>query len=213
MMTALLLSLLLVFSPEPESAKASAPVQARALEEFNARVQESRVAFDYTLRVQGELPMSGKGHVSLEGERFTINGNGLEIWSDGVSRWTVDHETQECYIEIVDPSSTDYISNPARLVGSLGSAFSHGAERTSKFGEHIATAVTLTPSIPDTGLKQVIVYLREGSLIGAEITLSDGTLTVITISAFTFSPASGQVSDFSFDPTSLPSEYVVTDLR
>ena len=54
------------------------------------------------------------GHVSVQGNAFRLDGLGLELWSDGSTRWTMDSVAKELLIEAVD--GEDLLTNPALLV-------------------------------------------------------------------------------------------------
>ena len=54
------------------------------------------------------------GRVSVQGNAFRLDGLGLEIVSDGTTRWTMDSASKELLIETVD--GDDLLTNPALLV-------------------------------------------------------------------------------------------------
>ena len=81
------------------------------------RASGKRVSFDYSYSliqngVDGEEVTSG--HVSVQGNAFRLDGLGLEIRSDGTTRWTMDPAAKELLIETVD--GEDLLTNPALLV-------------------------------------------------------------------------------------------------
>ena len=58
-----------------------------------------RVTFDYSLQTDAKMPVAQEGSAVIDGNCFCIKGKGLEIWCDGTTRWTVDTEAKEVYIE------------------------------------------------------------------------------------------------------------------
>lgn len=81
------------------------------------RAAGKRVSFDYTYSliqngVEGDTVSSGK--VLVQGNAFRLDGLGLELWSDGSTRWTLDRSAKELLIEPVEAG--DILTNPALLV-------------------------------------------------------------------------------------------------
>lgn len=63
------------------------------------RLESGRVSFDYSLTVEGKVPVKQSGSVVIDGDCYCIKGNGVEIRCDGTTLWTVDNEAREVYIE------------------------------------------------------------------------------------------------------------------
>lgn len=61
------------------------------------------VCLDYSFTIKGELPVNGSGNVVIQGEAFRTSGNGLTVCCNGTTRWTVDENAKEVYIEKVAP--------------------------------------------------------------------------------------------------------------
>ena len=100
---------------------------------FAKSLQGRLASFDYSYSMSGSLPMNGSGSVRLQGDAFTMEGNGLDIRCDGKTRWTVDVVAEECYIENIEAQELDYEANPALLVGALDSAFNYKDSGTASF--------------------------------------------------------------------------------
>ena len=56
------------------------------------------------------------GKVTVEGNAFSLTGLGLQVISDGTTRWTVDTSAKEVLIETVE--NDDIFTNPALLISS-----------------------------------------------------------------------------------------------
>ena len=67
------------------------------LDALRAMVEKGRVSAEYSFMMQGKIHCSGT--ITIQQPCFKAVGNGLEIYCDGVSRWTVDREIKEVYIE------------------------------------------------------------------------------------------------------------------
>ena len=63
------------------------------------RLQTERVSLKYKMVLDSDPAIHLEGSLVLEGNCYLALGNGLEIYSDGTSRWTVDPQEKEVYIE------------------------------------------------------------------------------------------------------------------
>lgn len=64
-----------------------------------AHLQTERISLHYQCVLTQDTPVHLSGTLLIQGECYRAVGNGLEIYSDGISRWTVDRESKEVYIE------------------------------------------------------------------------------------------------------------------
>lgn len=83
------------------------------------KVEGHRVTFHYTysLSQKGEPfhPVTD-GDVTVEGNAYKLQGLGMEVISDGTTRWTLDREAREAMVEKV--VAEDIFTNPALFIGS-----------------------------------------------------------------------------------------------
>lgn len=190
----------------------SASAQERqAFDAFASSLTSGEVSFKYSFKVKADVPLSGNGSAVLSGDSYVIKGNGLEIWCDGKTRWTVDRTACEAYIETVEEDSSDYLANPAMLLGTLSKAFEIKESKNGTFNGSATKNIRLVPAIADTGLDSVVLYLSGNNPRGVKITVDDGTETVFVITSYSVKEPGG--IKFSFDVSGLDSSYVVTDLR
>lgn len=180
--------------------------------DFAASLKGHKASFDYSYAVKGDLPLSGKGKVALQGDAFTMTGNGLEIYCDGATRWTVDTAAEECYIESVSGETPDYEANPALLVGAVDKAFALKKTSSTTFKGKKVTAAYMEPKTKGTNFKSVTLFFAGKSLEGASIVVNDGTVTEFVISGLTLTDAKAK-STYSFDTKKLSKSYIITDLR
>lgn len=76
---------------------AAAMAQNASIDELRKLVETNRVTADYSFLMQEKISCSGT--ITVQQPCFKVVGNGLEIYCDGKSRWTVDREAKEVYIE------------------------------------------------------------------------------------------------------------------
>ena len=86
------------------------------------RVPDHRVLFHYTYSLsQGGKPMTRvtDGDVTVEDNAYLLSGLGLEVRSDGATRWSMDRAAEEVLIEKV--AKEDIFTNPALFISSYKS--------------------------------------------------------------------------------------------
>ena len=90
------------------------------------RVPDHRVLFHYTYSLSKDgKPMTQvtDGDVTVEDNAFLLSGLGLEVRSDGTTRWSIDREAEEVLIETVEKE--DLFTNPALFISSYRSYMDH----------------------------------------------------------------------------------------
>ncbi len=83
------------------------------------KVDGHRVHFHYTYSLSqkgAEFKAVTDGDVLLEGNDYLLEGLGLKVISDGVTRWTLDEAAGEAVVEKVEKE--DLFTNPALFIGS-----------------------------------------------------------------------------------------------
>jgi len=69
------------------------------------------VSFKYTLSAKDAAQIRTDGSVLVDGNCYHIALKGADIWCDGTTRWTVDSEAKEVYIEPSD-GTAEFFVNP-----------------------------------------------------------------------------------------------------
>lgn len=74
--------------------------QERLAREILGKLDSNRVSFTYSCTMTEDVPVKLDGTILAQGSCYLAKGNGLEIYSDGITRWTVDPQAKEVYIEV-----------------------------------------------------------------------------------------------------------------
>ena len=74
---------------------------------------KSTISCTYSYVMKGDVPIKDSGKALLFGNKYHTTANGLEIWSDGSTTWTVDKEAKEVYIA---PAGENPFSHPEDFV-------------------------------------------------------------------------------------------------
>lgn len=193
--------------------------KSKTLDTFVSKVSSSLVSFDYSFTMPTKkAKMTGNGSVKVQGTSFIVDGNGLEVWCDGATRWTIDRISEEALVESVDDSYDSYATNPALMIASIDDAFNEVSFGASKFDGKVADSSVLSPVRKGKGSMDIALlklFFKSGTsvLIGAEVTLNDGSVSTFIITNLRFDTSGKTKESFRFDEKTLDSSYVVTDLR
>ena len=148
------------------------------------RVAGHRVTFHYTysLSQNGDAfrPVTD-GEVEVEGNDYRLDGLGLQVVSDGTTRWTLDSAAREMVIEKVERE--DLFTNPALFIAAY-----------------------------PRYLEQIQVNSEGADFLDITLTLDEQTHARFLLTGIVYGPEQGK-SDFTMDVQSLPSDFVITDLR
>lgn len=197
----------------------SSYAKSKTLSAFVEKVSSSLVSFDYSFTMPTKkAKMTGNGNVKVLGTSFFVDGSGMEIWCDGKTRWTIDRISEEALVESVDDSYDSYATNPALMISSVDEAFREVSFGASRFRGKAADASVLSPVNKGKGsmdISSLKLFFRSGTtvLVGAEVTLNDGSVSEFTITNLRFDDPGKTKESFRFDEKTLGSSYVVTDLR
>ena len=69
------------------------------LSEIAAHLQTDRITLRYDCTYTEDTPVKLSGILLIQGDCYRAVGNGMEIYCDGTTRWSVDPASKEVYIE------------------------------------------------------------------------------------------------------------------
>lgn len=69
------------------------------LAEIAAHLQTDRISLRYDCTYTEDTPVKLTGVLLIQGDCYRAVGNGMEIYCDGTTRWSVDPVSKEVYIE------------------------------------------------------------------------------------------------------------------
>ena len=82
-----------------------------SVESLRAMLDSNRVSFKYTISAKDRPQIGTSGTMLIDGDCYHMSTKGADIWCDGMTKWTVDSEAKEVYIEKAD--IRDFLSNPS----------------------------------------------------------------------------------------------------
>ena len=80
----------------------AAGAQSRPLSEVAPHLATDRISLHYDCTYTQDAPVKLSGTLLVQGECYRAVGNGMEIYCDGATRWTVDPASKEVYIETAE---------------------------------------------------------------------------------------------------------------
>lgn len=190
------------------SLSAASPKEAEA---FVKSIASEPFSFSYDYEIFTEVLVVGSGKACVFGKSYRVESGDMLFCSDGKTRWTVDSDSKEIYIESVDEASKDYLSNPAALLSSLSEAFTIAEEGSLTLSGKHYNGFKLVPSVKGTGLSSVTLYFSGKTPARVEVVPVDGPKAVFTLASFAEDKKDG--TRFTVDPASYGKSFLVTDLR
>ncbi len=147
----------------------------------------------------------------MQGSAYRTEADGLEIYCDGTVVWTVDRAAREVVIEAYDSSADAAEANPLSLLRQFGELFSI-ASVSEDDGSDIRTY--RLEAGPSSNIRELVagIAVTGDRIAFARLELKDGTVIDCTIPSFSFSSAVDSRL-YTFDVSTLDSNYIITDLR
>jgi len=81
---------------------APAFAQQAQVAEIAAHLETHRISLRYDCTFTQDTPVKLQGTLLIQGTCYQAKGNGMEIYCDGKTRWTVDPASKEVYIETAE---------------------------------------------------------------------------------------------------------------
>ena len=150
--------------------------------------------------------MSGEAKVSVQGESYTMVGNGLQVYCDGSKVWTVDSTSKEVYVESVDDMAANSLANPAALFMRLGTSF----EVVSSSPSNGSFSYRLAPKDDCGVLSAELVLSQDGTPQSAVFVLEDSLKVDVTVQSMTIEKTKPE--DVFRPQVSFGSDWIVTEL-
>ena len=159
----------------------------------------------YSMTVS-QTRLSGQAHVSVQGDSYVMDGNGLLVHCDGVKVWTADYTTKEVYIESVEDLAANSLANPAALFMRLGT--SYDVASSSQTGGK--SVYRLIPNQDCGVLSADLVLTPDGKPVSAVFVLDDSLKVDVTVESMTIEKTK---PEDAFRPqVSFGSDWIVTEL-
>jgi hypothetical protein len=80
----------------------------------------------------------GSGTLISQDEKWTLDGNGVEMYCDGSAVWVVDPALKEVVIEPVgEEQQAEFLTNPTRIVVGLKDSFKVNVANPSSDGKSV----------------------------------------------------------------------------
>lgn len=135
-----------------------------------------RYRVDFALK-SGDF--SAKGYYCVDGDAYYMNLGSAEIYSDGKTRYEVDHDRKEVNIDVVDLSSHNILDNPTRCFDFVSSDYNVASRAVAT--ERVE--FSLTPRKRETeGIIRVFANVKTGAPLALQYELYDEVVIVDILS-------------------------------
>lgn len=92
---------------------AAQQTQQAALDRLRAAISDSCVTLTCTYSMYvSQTRIEGEAEVMLQGNAYTMRGNGIEMYCDGTKVWTVDAAIKEVYVEAIESADVNLLFDP-----------------------------------------------------------------------------------------------------
>lgn len=92
---------------------AAQQTQHAALERLRAAISDSCLTLKCTYSMYvSQTRVQGEAEVMLQRNAFTMCGNGIEVYCDGIKVWTLDSSLKEAYVEPVENTGVNALLDP-----------------------------------------------------------------------------------------------------
>lgn len=182
------------------------------LDRFYNNMASSCLSLDmkYSVQMPG-VKVDGSGLLELQDDQWHLNGNGIEMWCNGSTIWTVDAFAKEVVIDRVSADDvSELMVNPAIMLIKINDLFKLKETVPGKDG---STLIYILYPKSDSFVSFVNLELSksDASLKMTEFSLDDGTSVKVNVSSMKLmkkKPAS-----YYSQPVSYDSSWIVTDIR
>ena len=150
------------------------PAQNSA-EYLKTLVAGNRVSFNYNLGVKGKAPVVMSGKAVIDGDCYSVQGNGVEMYCDGTTKWTVDKESKEVYVESSE-GTRDFLANPAEWLDKVSDLKVSGNSASGNYYDsfqevELTFRFTSIKSAPFSGSTEGFVF--DTSSLGSDWVVTD----------------------------------------
>lgn len=192
-------------------------VSAQSVQDrFVSAAKNHSVEFSYSFVMHASAPVSGNGTAKVQGECFSVDGNGMKVMCDGRTRWIVDEKAREVIVESVTGDEESLMVDPALIVKDLNAHFKTvSSSAVMEKGQQLVK-VQFAPRSSSAGISSMTIWFSEKNhnrpvIAKASLKMKDGTVTDFTVPSMSFAPLSS-LSQYVFPTSGLDPSWVVTEL-
>ncbi len=181
------------------------------LDRLYGRFASSCIELEYTYvtRMSG-VKLEGSGNLHVQGDMWYNAGNGIEIWCDGSTVWTVDPVSEEVIIEPVSEDDAEGLLNPAFLFVRMNEHFNVSRKLGGSDGR---TVIYVLEPKEDMDIEYFNVELAssDASIRSGLMAMEDGNEVKISVSSM--KEAEKKPATFFRPSQTFGDSWIVTDLR
>lgn len=164
------------------------------------------IVAEYEMNVQN-MPVVGSSELLVQKEMYHVKGNGLEVYCNGSTVWTIDDSSKEVVIEPCFGPVQGYMENPVLLLAELDDFFEMKSDkRIGDVTEYVLDAVK------DCGIVRAKLIVSSGGIARSGIfIMEDGAEVAVKVKSM--KKTEERDSSFFSPDRKFSSDWIVTDLR
>ena len=171
-----------------------------------------KIDFSFSAVENKSTYMQQKGTAMVKGNKFKIDTNDVETWSDGKTQWVLLKEFNE--VNISEPTMDEIASiSPVALLSMYKSGYTLKAPSNKTINGKNVYIIEMTPSNNQSDFKNISVAIDKSlnTIIEVNLTLKNGVKNQISISNYNTNYNFAD-SDFTFNRGKYPKAEII-DLR
>lgn len=170
----------------------------------------TELTYSYSVSLSGTENL-GYGTLTLQGQKWNLVGNGLEMYCDSTSLWVIDPQAKEVVIESVDHSSDfNAFTSPAVIFARLHEFFQVKSVVPSRDGQALVYVLS-SKTANDVEYINLEILKKDETIASCTVALTEGSLIKIKVSSMKLTP----LRDLSYfrPKTAFNSSWIVSDVR
>lgn len=182
------------------------------LDRFYTSLNDSCIVMDmkYQIRMPG-VKVDGSGILEFQDESWHLDGNGIEMWCDGRTVWTIDPESKEVVIEgLAEGESPEMMVNPAVLLVNIDKLFDLKETLPGKDGKTMLY-ILYPKGDSFVSFVNLELYKSDAYLKKTDFALDDGTS--ITVNVSSMNAGKKKPTGYFSQSVTYDSSWIVTDMR
>lgn len=161
----------------------------------------------YKTEIRG-VEVTANSSLVVQGGMYKMTGNGLEIYCNGNSVWTVDEAASEVVIESCDAQGCDYAANPALMLADIDILFKVTEKEALAAGME---SYALEAAVPCGVSRADLIVASDGKIVKGTFVLEDGH--VLSVDVVSMKKTEEKPASFFSPGRKFSSDWIVTDLR
>ncbi len=178
------------------------------LDKLSTKVQSySTIYAEYNLKIvdKGDTVVDSDGSAKIKGDSFSLKMEDFHIYSDGKSVWTIDVESNDCFINDFEEMQEEQDITPSELFTIWENGFRQEHKGSITEDGKTYTQINLYPTDSSKEYHTIVLHIDEGKMEMKKAIIKgrDGQTMTYTMTSFTPNKTFTD-ADFEFQQSDYP---------